>query len=93
MGRSLPACGVLWVPVAFESHPHKMIKEDCRGGCQGIAVMADWSLQDCKALEDCRCKLTCSSSGRGRRMYIYVYMFILHICILGVSYLCFFYDL
>ena len=40
------------------------------GGLQGIAVMADWSLQHWNGLVDCRCKLSRSSSGSGLQIAI-----------------------
>ena len=58
----MAACGGLWRAVARKSYPCKMMQEgnlhsavqlDCNlqdGRLQGIAVMADWSLKDCKVL-------------------------------------------
>ena len=82
-------CGPLWAPVAAKSCPFKMmrsgkvhsaVQEDCHlqdGRLQGIAVMADWSLQDRKVLMDCRCNLHARALEEvGGYIYIYICIYI-----------------
>ena len=63
--------GSLWLPLplwddAIGQPAHCSIGRLLDCGLRGIAVMADWNLQDWEVLVDCSCNLTCSSSGRDR---------------------------